>query len=348
MGEKNIIPFALSFFYILINLWNHDNSIPPVNETDAEYESYYEQLSLISLNESLQKNIVFIVSFICLFILSVIIYIFATEDIINILNGISLFIAIFAFISSTILYNSTDKKECKITQLSLKRKYLSGETHDKEDKEDELKLDMFDSSIGYTIVYGFGLILLMSSYFKDQSINKFSILYIVLYFIIGLLFQLFTSFLLRFFNDKKTWPSIFTYLDEFIINNGKDHLGFKIIGLIRLLLILAICIFVGFSFSIKGKSLSVTNVIKMISIIYGIFALFIANWQLFLGDGCIMDRTMSKYKTGERKSGFIDINLNVFNDQWGKPFKDILFCSIGNQLGIYFHLILIAFISAFI
>jgi len=246
------------------------------------------------------------------------------------------------------MYNSTDKKDCKITELSVKRKYSEEEEEDKEDKVDKITLDTFDSSIGYTIVYGLGLILLMGTYIGDKSINKYSILYILLYFIIGLLFQLVTSFVLRFFHDKKTWPSVFTYLDQFIINNGKDHLGFKIIGIIRLLLILAICIFVGYHFTIKKGSLSVNNVIKMICIIYGIFAIFITNWQLLLGDGCIMDRTMSKYKTGEKKSGLIDINLNVFNDQWGKPFKDILYCSIGNQLGIYFHLLLVAFISVLI
>jgi hypothetical protein len=344
MKELNVIPFSLSFLYITFNLRNLDNSVPSVNEITSENKSFYEKISLLSLHQFFQSNTVMITLIVTNILLTVILKLFATKVIIKILNGILLSVAITMFISSTIMYNSTDKKDCKITQLSVKRKYSVEEEEDKEDKEDKIKLDTFDSSIGYTAVYGLGLILLMGSYLNDKSINEYSILYILLYFIIGLLFQLVTSFVLRFFHDQKTWPSVFTYLDEFIINNGKNHLGFKIIGLIRLLLILIICIFVGYNFTIK-KSFSVNNVIAMICIIYGIFTVFITNWQLLLGDGCIIDRTMSKYKTGEKKSGLIDINLNVFNDQWGKPFKDILYCSVGNQLGIYFHLILVAVIS---
>ena len=350
MKELNVIPFTLSFLYIILNLRNSDNSVPLVNEIDSENKSFYENISLISLSDFFQSDKVMIIFVIVNILLSVILEIFATKGIIKVMNGILLSVAIAMFISSTIMYNSTDKKDCKITQLSVKRKYSEEEEgkEGKEGKEDKIKLDTFDSSVGYTIVYGLGLILLLGTYLGDKSLNKYSILYILGYFIIGLSFQLVTSFVLRFFHDKKTWPSVFTYLDEFIINNGKDHLGFKIIGIIRLLLILAVCIFVGYHFTIKKGSLSVNKVIKMISIIYGVFTVFITNWQILLGDGCIMDRTMSKYKTGEKKSGLIDINLNIFNDQWGKPFKDILFCSIGNQLGIYFHLVLVALISAMI
>ena len=350
MKELNVIPFTLSFLYIILNLRNSDNSVPLVNEIDSANKSFYENISLISLSDFFQSDKVMIIFVIVNILLSVILEIFATKGIIKVMNGIFLSVAIFMFVSSTIMYNSTDKKECKITQLSVKRKYSEEEEgkEGKEGKEDKIKLDTFDSSVGYTIVYGLGLILLLGTYLGDKSLNKYSILYILGYFIIGLSFQLVTSFVLRFFHDKKTWPSVFTYLDEFIINNGKDHLGFKIIGIIRLLLILAVCIFVGYHFTIKKGSLSVNKVIKLISIIYGVFTVFITNWQILLGDGCIMDRTMSKYKTGEKKSGLIDINLNIFNDQWGKPFKDILFCSIGNQLGIYFHLVLVALISALI
>jgi len=343
-----VIPFTLSFLYMILNLRNYDGSVPLVNDIKSANKRFYEKISLLSLSNFFQKDIVMIIFIIVGILFSVILQIFATKGIIKVFNGILLSAAITMFVSSTIMYNSTDKKECKITQLSVKRKYSEDEDKEKADKEDKIKLDTFDSSIGYTIVYGLGLILLMGTYIGDKSINKYSILYIILYFSIGIIFQLVTSFVLRFFHDKKTWPSVFTYLDQFIINNGTNRLGFKIIGIIRLLLILASCIFVGYYFTIKKGSLSVKNVIKMISIIYGIFTIFITNWQIFLGDGCIMDRTMSKYKTGEKKSGLIDINFNIYDDRWGKPFKDILYCSIGNQLGIYFHLLLVACISVLI
>jgi len=349
MKELNVIPFTLSFLYILSNLRNYDNSVPTVNEIDSK-GGVYEKLGFISLIDFFQSNTVMIGFLILGTLFSVILEIIGNKVVIKVFNGLFLTIAIIMFVSSTIMYNSTNKKDCKTTQLSIKRKYSEDEekdTEDKEDKEDKIKLDTFDSSVGYTFVYIFGLILLIGSYLKDKSINKISILYVILYFILGLLFQLFTSFILRFFHDKKSWPSIFTYLDEFIINNSRNELFSRIIGMVRLLLILVSCIFVGYNFSIK-KSFSVNNVIKMISIIYLIFTAFITSWQTLLGDGCIMDRTMSKYTTGDKRSGPIDINFNIFNEQWGKPFKNILYCSIGNQLGIYFHLLLMAMISIFI
>ena len=84
----------------------------------------------------------------------------------------------------------------------------------------------------------------------------------------------------------------------------------------------------------------------MFCIFYLLFTVFLVNWQIVLGDGCIMDRTMEQYKGGQKRSG-LDINLNIFNDK-GKEFKSILYCSMGNQLGVYFHLVLVAIISMFL
>lgn len=345
MKEINVIPFSLSFLYIVLNLWNADKSVPNINEIDSDNLDFYETLSLLSLNNFFQSNTVLIVAIIMNILFSVLLQLLGNTIVIQIFNIIFLCIAVFVFISSTILYNATDKKDCKTTQMSFRRKYTEGEKQDTEDKKEIIKLNNFDTSIGFTILYLLGLVLLMTTYLKDKSISKMSIIYIFLYFMLGLVFQLFTSFVLRFFHDQKTWPSVFSYLDQFIINSDKSQIVYRIIGLIRILLVFGSCLFIAFSFSLK-KGISVKNIMIMFGIFYSLFTAFLVNWQTVLGDGCIMDRTMEQYKGGEKRSG-LDIHLNVFNDK-GKEFKSILYCSMGNQLGIYFHLVLVAIISMFL
>ena len=345
MKEINVIPFSLSFLYIVLNLRNGDKSIPNVNEINTDNIGFYETLSLLSLNNFFQSNTVLIVAIIMNILFSVLLQLLGNTIVIKIFNIIFLCIAIFVFISSTILYNATDKKDCKTTQMSFRRKYTEGEKEDTEDKKEIIKLNNFDTSFGFTILYLLGLVLLMTTYLKDKSISKMSIIYIFLYFMLGLVFQLFTSFVLRFFHDQKTWPSVFSYLDQFIINSDKSQIAYRIIGLIRILLVFSSCLFIAFSFSLK-KGISIKNVMLMFGIFYSLFTAFLLNWQIVLGDGCIIDRTMEQYKGGEKRSG-LDIHLNVFNDK-GKEFKSILYCSMGNQLGIYFHLVLVAIISMFL
>ena len=347
MDGINVIPFSLSFLYIVLNLWNADKSIPNVNEIDSGNVSFYETLSLLSLNNFFQSNTVLIVSIIINVLFSVLLQLLGNTLVIQIFNIIFVLVAILVFISSTILYNATDKKDCKTTQMSFKRKYTIEEKQEEEDKKEIIKLNNFDTSFGFTILYLLGLVLLMTTYLKDKSISKMSIIYIFLYFVMGLVFQLLTSFILRFFHDQKTWPSIFSYLDQFIINSDKSQIAYRIIGFIRLLLVVGSCLFIAFSFSLK-KGINVKNIIKMFCLFYSLFTVFLVSWQIVLGDGCIMDRTMEQYKGGEKRSGIIDININIFNEQWGKPFKSILYCSMGNQLGIYFHLVLVAIISMFL
>lgn len=346
MEGINVIPFSLSFLYIVLNLWNTDKSIPNVNEINTDNLDFYETLSLLSLNNFFQSNIVLIVSIIINVLFSVLLQLLGNKIVIQIFNIIFVLIAILVFISSTILYNATNKKDCKTTQMSFRRKYTEGEKEDTENKKEIIKLNNFDTSFGFTILYLLGLVLLMTTYLKDKSISKMSIIYIFLYFVLGLIFQLLTSFILRFFHDQKTWPSVFSYLDQFIINSDKSQIAYRIIGLIRLLLVFGSCLFIAFSFSLK-KGISVKNVMIMFGIFYSLFTVFLVVWQTVLGDGCIMDRTMEQYKGGEKRSG-LDININIFNEQWGKPFKSILYCSMGNQLGVYFHLVLVAIISMFL
>ena len=60
MKEINVIPFSLSFLYIVLNLRNGDKSIPNVNEINTDNIGFYETLSLLSLNNFFQSNTVFI------------------------------------------------------------------------------------------------------------------------------------------------------------------------------------------------------------------------------------------------------------------------------------------------
>jgi len=347
MKGLDTIPFTLSFLYITLTLRNHDSSVPNVNEIDSNNIYFYETLSLLSLVNFFQSNAILISAIIINILFSVFLQLVGNELVIKIFNILFLLLAVVVFLSSTILFNSTDKKDCKFTQMSFRRKYTEGEKQEEEEDKEIIKLNTFDTSFGYTILYALGLALLMITYLKDKSISKMSIIYIFLYFVLGLVFQLLTSFILRFFHNQKTWPSVFSYLDQFIINADKNQSAYRIIGLIRLLLVFICCLFIAFSFSLK-KGISVKNVMIMISLFYLLFTVFLVSWQTVLGDGCIMDRTMEQYKGGEKRSGLIDININIFSEQWGKPFKSILYCSMGNQLGIYFHLVLVAIIAMFL
>jgi len=343
MKERNVIPFLLIGLYLAFNWYNPDKSIPKVDETiesvrDKGYIRVASYPALFSGYEgpyinSKTRLIVFLVGVVTF---ASIFGVFATPILIKVLNITSLSVAVIVFISSTLMHNSSIKKYCNFTQLSLTRKYSKEEKEEKEDKEDKkdiIKLDTFGSSIGYSCIYFIGLVLLCIAFYKTNSLNKYSVLFIVLYYIIGLVFQLGTSLFLRLFHNKQSWPSVFSYLDQLIINNNENHIGFKVIGLLRLILIISGCIFVGYSFSIKRDSFNPTNVFKMITLIYGMFTLYVTMWQTFVGDGCVIDRTMKEYETGSDRSGF-DLNY----------FEDILICSSGNQLGIYFHIILMALI----
>ena len=107
MNGINVIPFSLSFLYIVLNLWNADKSIPNVNEIDSGNVSFYETLSLLSLNNFFQSNTVLIVSIIINVLFSVLLQLLGNTLVIQIFNIIFVLVAILVFISSTILYNAT-------------------------------------------------------------------------------------------------------------------------------------------------------------------------------------------------------------------------------------------------
>ena len=340
-----IVPFSLSTLYIALNLRNYDKTIPTVNELNKINKSF-ATMSIFVENRFFQSDKTLSISLFFIIISSVILQLLNMELITTILNIVSVSFAVMMFILSTILHNNSFDKECNVTQLSFKRHYSSNETKQKVAENSKIsRFANFDSSIGYTIVYLLGLILLFITHHKTPGTI---VPYISIYFTIGLFFQLTTSFFLRLFNKNKSWPSIFTYLDEFIINNEDNNkLTFKIIGVIRITIIILACIYSSYSLTLRNKSVDNISILKFVSIIYLLFTLSIISWQVLVGDGCIVNRTIDKYKSDlEEKSDALDINLNIWSDR-GKYFKNILYCSIDAQWGIYFHLIMIAMVSVF-
>ena len=65
----------------------------------------------------------------------------------------------------------------------------------------------------------------------------------------------------------------------------------------------------------------------------GIFLVFLILWQLLIGDGCILDRTLEDYKH--------DLSDGDTGDELDE-FVKALVCSIDNQLGVYFHIFIIS------
>ena len=118
MKGLDTIPFTLSFLYITLTLRNHDSSVPNVNEIDSNNIYFYETLSLLSLVNFFQSNAILISAIIINILFSVFLQLVGNELVIKIFNILFLLLAVVVFLSSTILFNSTDKKECKINQIS--------------------------------------------------------------------------------------------------------------------------------------------------------------------------------------------------------------------------------------
>lgn len=125
------------------------------------------------------------------------------------------------------------------------------------------------------------------------SENKTSSMLIIIAFGFG--FQLLNNAILYLLSEKEIIPSIFIYLDEYMKNSTIDDKTvkgkiFEFMGLFRILSIFAISIIAALHFKVEGK------IVEFLGAFTLIFTLTVVFWQLFIGDECILDRTMNQYK----------------------------------------------------
>jgi hypothetical protein len=148
--------------------------------------------------------------------------------------------------------------------------------------------------------------------------------------------QLIPSFILKLYSDYREWPSFFTYLDQSIQNNNDPRrYVFSIIGGIRLLILLFTSIYLSYHVLIKGKKIGHTKIFLFIILSWFIFLFYLSFWQIFVGDGCIIERTMEEHKKNKKGGSFdYDVEYSLF--------IDAVTCSIDNQFGIFFHFVLLS------
>ena len=147
---------------------------------------------------------------------------------------------------------------------------------------------VFDSMKLFKVSY---LILMILS--LTYAENKVASVGIVIVF--GLFFQLLNNAILYSLGNKEVIPSVFIYLDEYMKNSNMDDktkLGtfFEIMGILRLAVIFTISIIIAYHFKVKGRLVEFLGAFTLI------FTILIALWQLFIGDECILNRTLNQYK----------------------------------------------------
>jgi len=147
---------------------------------------------------------------------------------------------------------------------------------------------VFDSMKLFKVSY---LILMILSFTYAE--NKVASVGIVIVF--GLFFQLLNNAILYSLSNKEVIPSVFMYLDEYMKNSNMDDktkLGtfFEIMGILRLAVIFTISIIIAYHFKVKGRLIEFLGAFTLI------FTILIALWQLFIGDECILNRTLNQYK----------------------------------------------------
>lgn len=328
------VSIAFLLGYILLNGYNLDKSIREDGTDDIGVIT--KRLSNLP---AVTKIVLMIIPAV---VLSVLVLINKPVTIFTMITNILFFIsACIIFVLSTINYNNhnnNSREKCKITQMTLiNRKYYDNDKNNHKDRDSIFKDK--DSSIGFRVLYLIGLVLLTISTIKDNSFDMLYVLLIGGYFISCLFVQLIPSFILRLYSDYMEWPSFFTYLDQYIQNNNDPRrYVFTIIGGIRMSLLLIVSMFLSYKLIVGKKKLSdITHgtLFLLIIVIWIVFILYLSFWQIAIGDGCIIERTLDNYKY-DKKTDSIDLGKEF------KYFKDALVCSIDNQFGLYFHLILLS------
>jgi len=273
-----------------------------------------------------------------------------------VINIIVTILALFVFIFTTINHNYSiftdeeknvkknvkkndkiDVMDCTWTQMTLfNRKYSEDQSKDKQGSYDYMNI--VDSSIIYKVIYFIGLIILLITTFKDDSTNIKIMFFILAYFCIGLVVQLTASFILRGYSDYMPWPSIFSYLDQYIQNNNDPRRYFFIIvGALRILGIIGVSIFLSYRYFFKGDKKPHVKVFLGIISFWVIFLGYLSFWQVFIGDGCIIDRTLKEYDEDDKKK---TDDFDFFKEY--NHFTNALVCSVDYQFGIFFHFIIIS------
>ena len=146
----------------------------------------------------------------------------------------------------------------------------------------------------FKIIYTIIAVVILIASNKDNKI--FNMMALV---ICAFIFQIINSGILNQFINKNIYPSVFIYLDEYMINSdikgdrGDEGLIFHIIGVVRLLILFALSFAVGVHFY-KKDSIKIS-----LLAFYSVFISLIVMWQLFIGDECILDRTLKTYNNKE-------------------------------------------------
>lgn len=338
-----LISFVLTYTYIILNLYNVDKSI--VLDSDSLWKMISineESVNFYGLFDSFSSVLFKIILPVLLF-LGGSILVFRGDYSFEI-TAIMLIISIIFYVYSTYLFNIQDKTNvCTLTQLTLQR------DRDK---------NTFNSQFGYKIIYSVGLLgLIYSSFIKRSSTVSVGIL---LYFIIGILFQVFGSYLLKLFTNTTSWPSIFSYLDQFIQNTNTENKEddswmnsttiYKIIGSLRLILLVVLSGIGGYYLIGKNKdihldTIKVDEIVKVTGTSWILFIVLIIVWQTLIGDGCIINRTIDKHKIEHKDN-------NSSEDNPDNDLSTIIYnstrCSVDNQLGIYFYLIIFSLIFFYV
>jgi len=180
----------------------------------------------------------------------------------------------------------------------------------------------FDSSTIFKLLYLFTIIGIFVTKAKGSTLS------FVILFVFSFVFQILASVILKQFSNNKSFPSVFSYLDSFMENtdNPEYNWAFVMIGSLRLVFLFLLC------FIVSGfNPFTADYTPKNIASFYGLLILVVTLWQILIGDGCIMDRTIKKYS-------------NVTYSDLYKGFWNISKCSIQNQLGIHFNLLIFAWL----
>ena len=185
---------------------------------------------------------------------------------------------------------------------------------------------VFDSMKLFKVSY---LILMILS--LTYAENKVASVGIVIVF--GLFFQLLNNAILYSLGNKEVVPSVFIYLDEYMKNSNMDDktkLGtfFEIMGILRLAVIFTISIIIAYHFKVKGRLKEFLGAFTLI------FTVLIALWQLFIGDECILNRTLNQYK-----GSYTDNNDNKYTQMTLGSLQEI----IQAQGGAFFNIALLLF-----
>ena len=340
-----MISFVFSYIFIILNIYNMDESIT-LDSSDSSVWKYFSlDLSSANTDDYGPKMRIFFKVAVPLVILSGVLLLMGQGKHPNTnmgITGITFLIAFILFIYSTYLFTGNiNNTSCYLSQLSLK-----GSENDSSDTV------YINTTTGYKLIYAVGLIALIFSLMFTKSIT--GVLSILVYFGIGILFQLFGTGLLFIFNtDKNTWPSVFSYLDQFIQNTDTDNTDkenndlisaktiFKIIGSVRLFVLVLLSGYISYSTVSGHKTIDLLSIgsyeiIKLISIGWSALFVLILIWQIIIGDGCIINRTMERDKKNNNYNSMVEFLLQSLK------------CSVQNQLGIYFHMIIVAFIVGWI